>query len=37
VTWGFQPEAFELDRPDLLIRDPRQLVEQLNFLSCSAS
>jgi phosphoglycolate phosphatase len=37
VTWGFQPEAFEADPPDVLIRDPRQLVEQLNFLTCSAS
>jgi phosphoglycolate phosphatase len=37
VTWGFQPEAFEVDRPDLLIRDPRQLLEQLDFLFCSAS
>lgn len=37
VTWGFQPEAFELDPPDLLIRDPRQLLEQLDFLTCSAS
>jgi phosphoglycolate phosphatase len=37
VTWGFQPEAFEVDPPDLLIRDPRQLLEQLDFLTCSAS
>lgn len=37
VTWGFQPEAFEVDPPDLLIRDPRQLLEQLDFFSCSAS
>lgn len=37
VTWGFQPEAFEVHPPDLLIRDPRQLLEQLNFLTCSAS
>ncbi|MGI8961244.1 MAG: HAD family hydrolase [Bryobacteraceae bacterium] len=37
VTWGFQPEAFEVDLPDLLIHDPRQLLEQLNFLTCSAS
>jgi phosphoglycolate phosphatase len=37
VTWGFQPEAFEVDPPDLLIRDPRQLLEQLEFLTCSAS
>jgi phosphoglycolate phosphatase len=37
VAWGFQPEAFEVDPPDLLIRDPRQLLEQLDFLTCSAS
>jgi phosphoglycolate phosphatase len=37
VTWGFHPEAFEVDPPDLLIRDPRQLLEQLDFLTCSAS
>jgi phosphoglycolate phosphatase len=36
VAWGFQPEAFEVDPPDLLIHDPRQLLEQLNFLTCSA-
>lgn len=33
VTWGFQPETFEVDPPDLLIREPRQLLEQVNFLS----
>jgi phosphoglycolate phosphatase len=37
VSWGFQPEAFEVYPPDLLIRDPRQLLEQLDFLTCSAS
>jgi phosphoglycolate phosphatase len=37
VTWGFQPEAFEVYPPDLLIRDPRQLLEHLDFLTCSAS
>jgi phosphoglycolate phosphatase len=31
VTWGFQPEAFEVYPPDLLIRDPRQLLDQLYF------
>lgn len=25
VLWGFQPESFESDPPDLLIRDPREL------------
>ncbi len=33
VTWGFQPEAFEAYPPDLLIADPRQLVEQLVSLT----
>jgi phosphoglycolate phosphatase len=37
VAWGFQPETFEVDPPDLLICDPRQLLEQLDFLTCSAS
>jgi phosphoglycolate phosphatase len=37
VTWGFQPEAFEVDPPDLLIRDPRQLLEKLDLFTCSAS
>ncbi len=35
VTWGFQPEAFEVHPPDLLISDPRQLVEQLDSLTSS--
>lgn len=26
VTWGFQPEAFELDPPDLLIHEPHELL-----------
>lgn len=37
VSWGFQPEAFEVNPPDLLIRDPRQLLEKLNFRTPSAS
>jgi phosphoglycolate phosphatase len=28
VKWGFQPEAFALYPPDLLIGDPRELIEQ---------
>jgi phosphoglycolate phosphatase len=36
VAWGFQPEAFEVHVPDLLIREPRQLLEQVNFLSSPA-
>jgi phosphoglycolate phosphatase len=27
VQWGFQPEAFEIDAPDVLIREPRELLE----------
>ncbi len=26
VAWGFQPEAFQLDPPDFLIGEPRQLL-----------
>ena len=37
VSWGFQPEAFEAHPPDFLISDPRQLLEHLDFYSCSAS
>jgi phosphoglycolate phosphatase len=33
VAWGFQPEAFKADPPDVLIRDPRQLLEQVDFLT----
>lgn len=33
VEWGFQPEAFEAHPPDMLIQDPRQLLEQLSFLT----
>lgn len=29
VAWGFQPEAFELDPPDLLIHKPGELLEVL--------
>jgi len=36
VTWGFQPEAFKVDPPDLLIREPRQLLEQVDFLASAA-
>ena len=32
VAWGFQPEAFAVDPPDLLIHDPRELLEQLQPL-----
>ncbi len=27
VAWGFQPEGFELDPPDILIREPAELLE----------
>jgi phosphoglycolate phosphatase len=27
VAWGFQPESFELHPPDLLIREPAELLE----------
>lgn len=27
VAWGFQPESFELEPPDLLIRQPGELLE----------
>lgn len=27
VAWGFQPDSFELEPPDMLIRDPRELLE----------
>lgn len=27
VAWGFQPESFELDPPDVLIHEPRMLLE----------
>jgi len=37
VTWGFQPEAFDVDPPDLLIREPRQLLQRLDLLTCPAS
>jgi phosphoglycolate phosphatase len=30
VLWGFQPESFEAERPDLVIREPRELLEQLS-------
>jgi phosphoglycolate phosphatase len=36
VSWGFQPEAFQFDPPDLLIRNPRQLLEQVDFLTSAA-
>lgn len=26
VAWGFQPEAFEIDKPDVLIRKPSELL-----------
>lgn len=29
VAWGFQPEAFETDPPDLLIREPHELLAHL--------
>jgi phosphoglycolate phosphatase len=37
VSWGFQPEAFEAHPPDMLIRDPRQLLEQSDFPTFPAS
>jgi phosphoglycolate phosphatase len=27
VLWGFQPESFQVERPDLVIREPRELLE----------
>lgn len=30
VTWGFQPEAFQLDPPDVLIHEPRELPNVIN-------
>ena len=27
VAWGFQPEGFELEPPDILIREPAELLE----------
>lgn len=30
VRWGFQPEAFEVDRPDVLIETPDELLGLLN-------
>jgi len=35
VSWGFQPEAFQIEPPDMLIHEPRQLIEQLNSFSRS--
>jgi phosphoglycolate phosphatase len=32
VAWGFQPEAFEIDTPDLLIRDPTELLSVVDGL-----
>ena len=29
VAWGFQPDAFEVDAPDVLIREPRELLAQV--------
>ena len=29
VAWGFQPRAFDTDPPDLLIREPRELLAHL--------
>ena len=30
VTWGFQPEAFQLDPPDILISQPQELLNVVN-------
>ncbi len=37
VAWGFQPEAFEVHPPDMLIQNPRQLLEQVSFLTFRSS
>lgn len=31
VTWGFQPQAFQVDRPDLLIDRPEELLSLVNL------
>lgn len=36
VTWGFQPEAFTNDPPDVLIDEPRQLVQEIDSLTSKA-
>ena len=33
VTWGFHPEALQVDVPDLLITDPRELLSAVMSLS----
>ncbi len=30
VAWGFQPEAFAVDAPDILIREPHELLNLVN-------
>jgi hypothetical protein len=32
VRWGFQPEAFEIDAPDVLINEPRELLKLVLYL-----
>jgi phosphoglycolate phosphatase len=32
VAWGFQPEAFEIDTPDVLIREPSELLSVVDGL-----
>lgn len=33
VTWGFQPEAFEIYVPDVIVRDPRELMQLVTEVS----
>lgn len=35
VAWGFQPEAFRADAPDVLIREPGELVQAIASLNSS--
>ena len=36
VRWGFQPEAFTIDPPDVLIDEPRQLIKEVDSLTSQA-
>lgn len=35
VAWGFQPEAFEIDTPDILINQPSELLSVIRDASCT--
>ena len=37
VTWGFQPEAFKIYEPDLVIEEPRELLKHVEALQAKLS